>query len=355
MELIIPKDEDSMEESYKDKIKDTNRFDSKIEKAEEKVGDVIHGVPEVRPMRDIKVCKDCDNMVWYKIKKDGEISDNYKCYGCGWSGIPITRKAKRPPIRKKSFIEHTDLIKRETLIKKLKDFDSKSLIYLKKGEDKKGYFKPKTILKYKAMICMLYLTASRVRELVGVLDRDNSPISERGSLITEKRKWKYEPLAKHQISFINKERNVIREDKDIIETKEFMKIENIPVLKRKLGTYEKDGVLKERKIFRNVLINVEKERYFVDCIKDYLRILDDHEYLFDMQRQTAWVVSNMFGISKENFAFNHYWRHLRLTHLANVYGFNDTALRQYVAWASSKMAARYVRGMSDDDMANKMW
>ena len=244
----------------------------------------------------IKACPKCDRPIYYETK-DGR----YKCYGCGdlinrddvklrfkineWSGTGSKR-----------ILTDDDIITRNELLSK---------ISIMKGD--------KRLMK-QALVSFLYLTAARVEEVVGMI---NHKLSTKG-----KRVYTVEPVKKNQLSF--KE----------LDDEDYLVIERMPVLKRRT----KDG----RPPRRNVPIYVDNDKEFIEYIRRYIQDKDMEDILFNMTYQRAWQISNEIIIDKlkESRGFNHYWRHLRLTHFAEDYGFQDLELQQYVGWENTLMASK---------------
>lgn len=55
----------------------------------------------------------------------------------------------------------------------------------------------------------------------------------------------------------------------------------------------------------------------------------------------------------ENFrTTNHYWRHVRCSHLKVLHGYDDGMLQKFIGWSDSRMAARYTH-LDIEDMARK--
>jgi len=163
-----------------------------------------------------------------------------------------------------------------------------------------------------ALVAFLYLTACRISEVVPY-------IVEKKKGIQDTRQLKGEPIKKKQIEFFN----------------DVLIIRQVRTLKRK------------KYIPKSIPIVIAKEIKFVEYIKEYTKSLSDEDFLFNMTRQRALQIMNSIGL------YNHYLRHLRLTHLATDYGFSGQELKHFVNWSSSNTADNYVH-LNVDNLINKM-
>ncbi len=245
----------------------------------------------------IKACPKCHKPIYFK-----RMGGKYKCYGCGdlINEVDVEVRVKKNSwsgTGKKRILTDDDIITRNELLSK---------ISIMKGD--------KRLMK-QALVSFLYLTAARVEEVVGMI---NHKLSTKG-----KRVYTVEPVKKNQLSF--KE----------LDDEDYLVIERMPVLKRRT----KDG----RPPRRNVPIYVNNDKEFIEYIQRYIQDKDREGILFNMTYQRAWQISNEIILDnfKKDKGFNHYWRHLRLTHLAEDYGFQDLDLQQYVGWANTLMASKY--------------
>lgn len=117
---------------------------------------------------------------------------------------------------------------------------------------------------------------------------------------------------------------------------EFLIIHNVKVLKRR------------KDIHRTILIPVKKEKDFLLLALEHINKTGDEEKLFDITRQRAWQITK----NKTGY-FNHFFRHLRTTHLVTDYNFSAHELQKFFGWASSKMADAYAH-LDVEDIARKM-
>ncbi len=246
----------------------------------------------------IKVCPKCNRPIYFK-RKDGR----YKCYGCGDlindNDIKVRVKIKAwAGTGSKRILTDDDIITRNELLSKIRAME---------GE--------RSLIKKQALVSFLYLTAARVEEVVGMI---NHKLSTK-----EQRIYTVDPVKKNQLSF--KE----------LDGEDYLVIERMPILKRRT----KDG----RPPRRNVPIYVDNDKEFIEYIQRYIQDKDMEDILFNMTYQRAWQISNEIIIDKlkGSRGFNHYWRHLRLTHFAEDYGFQDLELQQYVGWENTLMASKY--------------
>jgi integrase len=103
-------------------------------------------------------------------------------------------------------------------------------------------------------------------------------------------------------------------------------------------------------IYRKVGIPYEKNKEFIDIILDYIKRskLTESSFLFDINRRTAHrLVVKWMGFHP------HFLRHIRLTHLASIYGFNALELQQYAGWTNTNPASVYVH-LNWKDLSHKL-
>jgi len=128
----------------------------------------------------------------------------------------------------------------------------------------------------------------------------------------------------------------IQIEKKVIVGQDFIQLNQVKVLKRR------------RPFKRTVIIPIGKEREFLVFVIDYINKLAPDDLLFDFTRQWAWKL-----IKRHTGHYNHFWRHLRATHLTTDYGLTGQELRHFFGWASSKMADNYSH-LNVTDIARKM-
>lgn len=124
--------------------------------------------------------------------------------------------------------------------------------------------------------------------------------------------------------------------KQVSQLEDRIMVYGVRVLKRK------DGVIKNMVIRRNSL-----DKPFIELLEPYLLTLDPEDCLFDMCRQRA------YQILEEVDLYPHYLRHLRTTHLVIDFNFSGEHLKNFHAWASSRMAEEYVH-LNTTDIFEKM-
>ena len=162
-------------------------------------------------------------------------------------------------------------------------------------------------LRDQALVSYMYLTGSRVEEIVKFMDE------------TPPSKQIADPIKKNQIVF---EGN-------------FMIINNVRCLKRR-----KRGL-------RSIPIPISKEDLFMPFLKNYLDTIKDEDFLFNMTRQRALQILDEIGM------FPHYLRHLRATYLTTKYGFTHSELKQFFGWTSTAPADFYVH-LNIENLKEKM-
>jgi integrase len=153
-------------------------------------------------------------------------------------------------------------------------------------------------LRLKALVCIVYLTNSRISEIVN-------------------------KVKKKQIKEI------------IQEGKLFVYVHGLTALKRK------------DVIQRSIPILIEKERIFYDPIESYIYNLEDDDILFPFGRVRAYQLISKLGI------FPHLLRHIRLTHLATDYGLTGPELQQMAGWTDIRPTSFYVH-LNAKHIAKKM-
>ena len=150
-------------------------------------------------------------------------------------------------------------------------------------------------LKVKALYCLLYLTAGRIRELVQDRTKNLPSIKKKDFSVA------YRNNRKVILIDMRNEKNKNRHRKEIPIT----------------------------------LDNEENLRLW-SYIKEYLDTLNLENELFDFSYQYA------YKSLKPYIDGNPHWlRHVRLTHLITIYDFNESLLSKYAGWSDSRPAKHY--------------
>lgn len=219
-----------------------------------------------------------------------ENKDNWICKFCGTLNSKATRFCKACHAMKK---------------RKLQDFEQPILTRERLLELMQQTY----TLRFRALFCFLYLTASRISEVVGHIKASNFEIGE-------------------------------------LEGKEFLYINRIPVLK------------KRKPIVRQVAVNIEKEREFVEPLMEYVLFVSERRGenvpLWNLTRISAYT--HMREITCPEYPdglFNHFFRHQRLSHLVLYYGFNQNELKEFSKHSNIMNLDFYVH-LSSKDIARKM-
>lgn len=175
-------------------------------------------------------------------------------------------------------------------------------------------------LKHKALFLYLYLTGSRIEEVVGMKEVKDG-----------KKKWLIEPVKRSQVIF-----------KDDDQGRKGLMIDNLVILKRK-----SDGMGRPTRVIN---LPIDPELDFTKPLIEYLSKLESNDYLWDYHPGYVWDLSKTyFG----NNWFPHFFRHTRSTRLATDYGFNSLELATFMGWKDPRMASRYAH-LATQDLAKKI-
>lgn len=169
-------------------------------------------------------------------------------------------------------------------------------------------------LRDQALISFLYLTAARISEVVPFIKEKSKTQLERVVVSGG--------IKRGQIEFV---------DSTIYITE-------VRSLKRKTAGHSNRTI--------PIVIN-EIEQPFIEILQSYLKTLDENDELFPITRQRSSQILEKVGL------FNHYLRHLRLSHLSVDYNLSAAELQKYVNWATSFTSDYYVR-LNVSDLVNKM-
>lgn len=171
----------------------------------------------------------------------------------------------------------------------------------------------------KAFVSLMYLTAGRVSEVLLIRRRDM------------------------------KTRIIDGKEFVVIRMRVLKKWKVLKVHTHEDGTKHQDTVPLKR--FREAPIRIDKgmiERELFSHVHRYIKSssLYPDDFVINKSRSWAWLKMS------ELDTFNHYFRHLRITHLVQQ-GFTDQELVQFVGWQDSKPAAVYTH-LRWQDVAKKL-
>lgn len=237
----------------------------------------------VLPKGQVRACPQCNKtlVVWEKK------TEQWKCWNCKiYFAEPITRMALGGQKKDPSTIP---IPSRKELINKI-------------------HIVPN--LMYRAFISLLYLTGSRISEIVG--NKGHRDIL---------------PLRKYQFEF--KENSYLQE---------VLLVNNIPILKRR------------KKVTKNVPIIVDKEPELSKHITDYLNTLEENDILFPFTREHGWKIITKH-LDKEYFP--HFLRHTRVTRLVVDENLNDIEITRLIGWKNRNQLLNYDH-LRWTDLADKL-
>lgn len=249
-------------------------------------------------------CKICKNK--YKTKQDtclqcgitkAESRLLFICNNCGSvNDSSETNRCITCGQKRKTSAKSQDLISKEALIHKI------SICRNKPWNDP---ITPNKRPMQAALISALYLTASRESELIMSIRKQDIDIQE-------------------------------------INNTPFLIIHNLPTLKRRS---EKGNINP-----RSCPINMIKEKEIVTYLLEYIEKLNPQDILFPFSANNCYrTIKRHFG----NEYYPHYLRHLRLSHLAQYYGFDALSIQAFVNWKSISSTNWYVH-LNSQDIAKKM-
>jgi len=287
-------------------------------------------IPNTGDNKKVLACPKCRKKLRPRINKT---KSGWACYVCGFkfptpflrtenyyskviilNGKPVRRKNKR------KFTDN-DLLKRKELVMSLTRYVADKYKIRRKD------------IRNAALIAFLFLTASRISEVLGIPARDaeNKPIQGR---------FLVEPLRKYQIK-----KTLYPKYNKVLWT-----VERLPVLKRRGGLeLLPDGRTVKNYPTRNIALIAEYEQDLIRYVDDWLRTIKDEEKpVFPIARQTAWNICYRF-----NQKYCHFWRHIRNSDLVLNYGFDSLRLKHFDGWASEAMAEKYVH-LSTDTLIDTM-
>lgn len=104
---------------------------------------------------------------------------------------------------------------------------------------------------------------------------------------------------------------------------------------------------RERK-WKRLPTPIDKEQEFVDILLEYLDTLGEEDVLFPFTSVTGWsYVKSMSGFHP------HFLRHIRLTHLVQLYNYDHILLMKFAGWSNPRPADRYLE-LGWEDLARTM-
>lgn len=269
-------------------------------------------------------CTECKNKLMYP--RDYDTEDNtFRCRICN----AVMDEPKASQVMNKTKVFKDGNMKSMVVKRNLSDdqfFHRHKILQVLNKAYKDGYVTDK-VLRDCALVSVLFLTGSRISEIVGMRD------------YTNKGKYLLDPLKKSQI--------LINKDKPVPE----VIFENLPVLKKKRGAKRKlTGESVQGVDFRNVKIPYEPEKEFMFFIEKWCNVVHgDDAFLFPISRQRAWQV--IFKYMDKTFC--HFFRHCRASDLSKHWGFSPHAMQKFFKWSNTNMTDRYTH-VGEEELFNLM-
>lgn len=232
----------------------------------------------------IKVCPNCNSGYIRFRQKD----KYYICYKCKTTFKTPNERPKFKEIVRKRHPKKMEILTRKELKELINNINNE---------------------RTKALVSFLYLTGTRISEVVGDDNRDIGGIK------------------RNQIEFVKH------------QGKDFIFVRNIFTLKKKIYAP------------RTVPIMIDKEIPYLKPFLNYITKRPDNKRIFPIGRTTAYR-----NIREETGLFAHYFRHLRNTHLVTIPEYkniNTKELTELNGWSDGRMAESYVH-LSARDTATKM-
>ena len=208
-------------------------------------------------------------------------------------------------------------------------------------------------LEHRALFILEYLTGGRVGEIVSNKGKYGSEFGVR------KKQFKLNEIGGKDYLFIN--------DVYVLKKYEFIRNPNFDPRK----DHPRDKFMKnldcntwqtKRKFEKKVIpIPIHKEKELVDMLNEYLNNLGYSNYLFDKTRQWAHkVISSILLVVKPHSTLNkmlnanHYFRHVRTTHLITEYKLSESHIVKLMKWSNSEQLHRTYSHLFGDDLARAM-
>lgn len=178
-------------------------------------------------------------------------------------------------------------------------------------------------IRNQALIAFLYLTGCRVEEVVKYrLETNPTRVLKKREVTPEGfQRIITVPSPRYQSSFAG---HPIYK-KQIEERDNLIIIRNVRTLKRRTSFPRNIPIIKNK-----------LEEPLIKIIKNYTDSVDDETPLFPFSRQWSAQILEKVGL------FNHWLRHIRLTHLVTDYGFNGIQLQHFTGWADTNPSKHYV-------------
>jgi len=190
---------------------------------------------------------------------------------------------------------------------------------------------PRTaILKYRklALCSLLYLTGSRVSEIVGLYTKSEG-----------KKNYITKPLSRNQIT--------IELDDDGSKS---INISGIKVLKTRPESFNDGEHIYKKYPEKYLKLLYDYDSKIFAFLESYLEILDKINpnsqtyYLFPIARMTAHrYISDVF----DKKYYCHWLRHSRFTNISKDFNFNELMMTQFAGWKTSQPAREYVHLTQD--------
>ena len=96
---------------------------------------------------------------------------------------------------------------------------------------------------------------------------------------------------------------------------------------------------RREEFYRKVGIPYDNNEELMDNILNYIKRyrLTDEDYMFEIHQRTALrLVHKWFGFN------THFMRHVRITHLFSEFGFSEQEVKQFVGWKDTRPASTYI-------------
>jgi integrase len=103
----------------------------------------------------------------------------------------------------------------------------------------------------------------------------------------------------------------------------------------------------KKKTIKRIPINPEKESMLISLFLPYVKSMPEDHPVFPFSNNYAWMLLRKYGYNP------HYLRHIRLTHLVQIYGYTDQELKEFAGWTDSRPATNYIK-LNWSDLRRKM-